>query len=129
VHERKGGLGVTSIQIGTLQLEVGIETGLVLYAWGYHPHTLWRPATVAPEVVTPCAVRVVADPPFVLGVSCNIAAVGEWETLYDQKSGWLRVAADESNTELFACVAEGVLVGLNQGQIRSVWLNPIIEEP
>jgi hypothetical protein len=39
------------------------------------------------------------------------------------------VAADDSNTELFACVAEGVLVGLNQGQIRSVWLNPIIEEP
>jgi hypothetical protein len=39
VRRRMGDLGPTSVLIGTLQIEIGVETGTLLYVWGYHPET------------------------------------------------------------------------------------------
>jgi hypothetical protein len=35
---RAGDKGTTSLLVGTLQIEIGIETGAALYVWGLHSH-------------------------------------------------------------------------------------------
>src|SRR5438067_1407980 len=49
--ERVGERGVTSLSVGTLQIEVGIEHKRALYVWGLHPYTRWKPGILDPSPI------------------------------------------------------------------------------
>jgi len=118
-------VGGASLLIGTLSLELDPDTGRLLYVWGLHPHTHWREATLEPGIFTSGTVYADRSGGFTPGVSVQIAAVSEWETLCDPESGWLAlkprsVVQDDARIR----VASSTAVGVSAGVLTSVWLHP-----
>ncbi len=127
LSRRTGESGVTSILIGTLQIEVGVATRRALYVWGLHPRNRWTSARLTRPV--PDQRAVVIDPERTLtpGVSVGAAPVGAWSTEFDDESGWVRVAADAAVDDMVAEIADGILLGERDGELHSVWLRPLFE--
>ena len=119
---------MTSLSVGTLQVEVGIESGLVLFAWGLHPKTKWKHESIGQPRPSLAGIRVESAQPLRRGVSLTLAGVGDWDTSYDDKSGWVRIARDPTHASaLEAAVATGVVLGVTGGELDSIWLQPIFE--
>ncbi|WAL63774.1 hypothetical protein ORV05_22560 [Amycolatopsis cynarae] len=127
LHERIGDAGVSSLSIGTLQLEFGVASRQLLFAWGLHPKGQWVDAKVVSPVYAPSIVLVDPDLNYTEGVSVAITPVGSWITEYDRQSGWVVVSAARGrDVDLFE-IAEGVLLGRRDGELSSVWLKPAFE--
>jgi hypothetical protein len=126
---RAGDKGVTSFCVGTLQVEVGVQTGIALFVWGYHPHQAWEEVRLAAPRSQPGLVRF--SEPHVLepGVGLQVSPVGAWSTSYDRHTGWICVAPELGTTgeELHVLMAEGVVLGLRDGELASVWLRPTVD--
>src|SRR6266852_6308933 len=121
VIRRAGEPGTTSLVIGTLQLEVGIATGALLYAWGYHPHTSWRQDRLPRVSSQEGCVTVLFDEEPVIGVSQGLAEVGEWQTTYDEGTGWICVSANEHDVaESYVEFADNTIAGLTDEKLVSV---------
>jgi hypothetical protein len=125
--ERAGGQGLASVSIGTLQIEVGVATHHALFAWGLHPRLRWVEASLPAPVSSGGVVLLGPDMDFSAGSSVALSAVGEWNTVYDISSGWLRVSANSTGGEALVEVATGVLLGSSNGELCSVWLRPEID--
>ncbi|MFE5209808.1 hypothetical protein [Streptomyces sp. NPDC056600] len=69
---RLGSQGVTSVVIGTLQLEVDIESGEVLFAWGYLPNVRSVVADADPPRSVAGRVVVSSEERFEPGVSVGV---------------------------------------------------------
>lgn len=121
---RLQGQGVTSVSIGTLQLEVDVESGQVLYAWGLHPNNIWRSDSIGAPSAEAGKITIHPEEDFEEGISIRLSRVGEWETLHDQQSGWLRVSPGMDDDEFQVEVADGVVIGGVGDNINSVWLQP-----
>jgi hypothetical protein len=127
--ERMGGSGATSLSIGTLQIEVGVASGLVLFAWGLHPRSQWRSGMLSLPNPQPGLVRVTCPEGLRHGVAIGLAEVGAWSTLHDPRSGWIQVARDSASPDgEQILVAAGTVLGLREGSIASVWLQPVFDE-
>jgi hypothetical protein len=122
--EREGDLGRSSITIGTLQVEVGVEAGTALFVWGLHPRVKWRLGTLLEPVVEPGVV--LFDLQMESGVSVELAPVGKWSTTFDSSNGWVRIAPDDQDDSLVA-IASGTLLGHKDGSLHSVWLKPLMD--
>ncbi len=119
--------GVTSLSIGTLQVEVDVATGQVLFVWGLHPHTRWREGRARPERVVDGGVAVRVDQELVSGISVTLVEVGEWVTTCDSASGWVHVhPLGWSDDGLQVRIADGTVLGLKEGELSSVWLKPSV---
>ena len=118
----------SSLQIGTLQIEIVHATGIALFVWGLHPRVRWNDGHCEPEPAVPGLVRVVAAPPLVPASALSVARVGEWDTIYDSKSGWLRSAAAMATLdEQRVLIASGTIIGIRRERLNSLWLHPEIE--
>jgi hypothetical protein len=93
--ERMGVAGVTSIAVGTLQIEVGVDSHLVLFVWGLHPRARWAEGRVAAPVYRSGIVEVSEPRDLRRGVSVGLADVNSWSSIYDSETSWLRVAPPE----------------------------------
>lgn len=113
---------IASIALDTLQLAMNADTGLLLYAWGYFPHFRWERGHVAPAHLTEGEVRVRRDRPFVRAVAYE--ADGEWSTVRDPDSGWLRVRSSPRDDDDQVLIATGVAIGLRADELNTVWLQP-----
>src|SRR5205823_10356880 len=82
-------LGRTSLQYGTLQMEVALPSKVALYVWGYHPQESWQEATVSVPAAQPGLLEV-RDTELRPGVSLCQVKVGEWRTTNDVRTGWVR---------------------------------------
>lgn len=123
--EYAGESGFTSITIGTLQIEIGIESRRALYVWGYHPKLSWVQALLEPPIVERQAVLLASDKPTLqVGVSIAVAPVGAWRTTHDRSNGWVRVAPDDVSDDWLTEIAEGTVLGCLHGDLHSVWLLP-----
>lgn len=125
LEDRTGTAGATSASVGTLQIELDVESGRVLFVWGLHPRTLWVNGPVLPGRVRAGQVRVAHGAGLVRGVSVEIAPVGGWRTRFDPSTGWIRVAADEDRDADEVLVATGTVLGLTSGRLTSVYLQPV----
>lgn len=124
---RAGSKGTTSLVVGTLQIEVGIETGAALFVWGLHSHsTQWlrdRLPGISPEEG---CLKVLFDEEPVIGVSQGLAEVGEWQTIYDANTGWLCVRSNEHDVaESYVEFAQNTIAGLGNEKLVSLWLHPL----
>lgn len=124
---RAGSNGTTSLLIGTLQIEIGIETGAALFVWGLHSHSAqWRRDSLSRPSAQPGCVKAVFDEEPIMGVSQGLAEVGEWQTTYDPKTGWVCVSSNEHDgVESYVEFAEDTIAGLLNDELVSVWLRPI----
>jgi hypothetical protein len=128
LREHSGTAGVTSLSIGTLQLEVGVATGLVLFVWGLHPRTRWKSRPVGRPDPVMRGARVEVSAPLEPGVTVPIASVGAWSTSFDETTGWVRVAQHaDAASEQEVLVATGIALGLTDSDLDSVWLHPIFQ--
>jgi hypothetical protein len=124
---RAGSKGTTSLVVGTLQIEVGIETGAALFVWGLHSHsTQWRQDRLPRISPEKGCVKVLFDEEPVIGISQGLAEVGEWQTTYDANTGWILVSANEHDVaESHREFAEDTIAGLTDEKLVSLWLRPI----
>lgn len=124
---RAGSKGTTSLLIGTLQIEVGIETGAALFVWGLHSHSSqWRLDMLSRPSAQRGCVKVVFIRELTRGVSQGLAEVGEWQTTYDSKTGWVCVSSNEHDVaESYVEFAEDTIAGLLNDGLVSIWLRPI----
>ena len=91
LSDRVGQHGTTSLLIGTLQIEVSIETGLLLYVWGYCPSTQWSRATVIPAFRKSGCVKLISSNRLEVGISEKYVKIMQWPIVYDDESGWICV--------------------------------------
>jgi acyl dehydratase len=120
--------GVTSLAIGTLQLEVAVETKMVLYVWGMHPHTQWDRASLPAPTARPGLVTVRTPKPLLPGCTVSLAPVGAWATVYDEATGWVRVTPrGHTASETLVIVASGTALGITEDRIDAVWIQPVFD--
>jgi hypothetical protein len=124
--ERIGTKGSASLAIGTLEIEVGVETGLVLFVWGYHPKVTWRLEPIEVPSTSPGLVRVV-DVALQKGVAIRVIRDGEWTTSFDEATGWIRIASVEAPSPRATLVASDIALGFRGDELAGVWLRPIFE--
>lgn len=122
---RTGDLGLTSASVGTLQLELDIESGRVLFVWGLHPRASWSRGRAQPRGALEGSVRRVPASGLVRGVAVSLAPVGAWKTVHDPSTGWVRVHRDKGDDHEAVVVATGTVLGLTSGCLNSVWLQPV----
>jgi|SRR5215472_13217011 len=128
VQARSGLSGVTSLSVGTLQIEIGVDTRLVLFVWGLHPRTTWNMQPIGRPNPEKASVSVEMQVPLLRGVTVPIAPVGAWATSFDEITGWVRVARDANfASERELLVASGITLGLTNGGLDSLWLHPVFE--
>ena len=127
--ERTGTAGVTSLAIGTLQIEVGVGSRLVLFVWGLHPRAQWVEDRLTGPAFRRGTVEVLYPPGLRRGVSVGLAEVKAWSTVFDPETGWLRVApSGELRDDTHVLVATGVVLGLRRdGELGSIWLQPLLD--
>lgn len=128
LFERVGDDGVTSLLIGTLQIEVAVESGAALFVWGLHPHLDWHPRSIGTPVAQIASLRLSDLSVLQRGVSIRIARVGEWTTFYDEVTGWIQVSSDavaDADADERFMIATGTVLGLRAGGLHSIWLHPV----
>jgi len=90
---RAGSRGRISLVVGTLQVDVGIETRAALFVWGLHSHSAqWRRDRLPRISPEKGCIKVLFDEEPIIGVSQGLAEVGEWQTTYDEDTGWICVS-------------------------------------
>jgi hypothetical protein len=128
--ERAGNEGLMSLTIGTLQVEVGVATRLVLFVWGLHPRQRWVEGSVPQPNARPGVVEVLSPRDLQRGVSVSLADAGEWLTTYDSATDWLHVAPrGSSQGEETILVSTGIALGVQRqrGWLSSIWLRPVLD--
>lgn len=127
VIKRAGEEGTTSISIGTLQIEVGVETQVILFVWGLHSYNLWQEKSLPSiEFETGC-VKVSLDEKPIAGVSLELAKVGQWITVRDPYTGWICVSLNsEDQATEYVEFAACTVAGIKEGHLVSLWLNPVM---
>lgn len=127
LSERLGSEGVASVLIGTLQLEVDIESREVLFAWGYFPNVRGGVAELSVPRFIPGRVFISPDHPFEPGVSFEVP--GErWRVSYEPSSGWVAIRLNDATDAKFVQIASGTVLGIENGDLVSVWINPVFVE-
>jgi hypothetical protein len=124
--DRTGSEGMTSFSIGTLQIEVGVETGVLLFVWGLHPRSKWQIGTLENPITQSGVVRVSRTARLKRGVAIGIANIDGWSTVSDPKTGWIRVAGDDRLDMKQVLIATDVVIGIFDGLLNSIWLRPSI---
>ncbi|MDA3626671.1 hypothetical protein OU415_14590 [Saccharopolyspora sp. WRP15-2] len=119
-----GESGRSSLVADTLQLEVAVDTGRALYAWGYLPSSSWKRAALQLPDSRPGEVIVQLDAsPLEDAVSVSIAR-SKWDVLFDEQTGLVRVSRDQRSPEELIEIATGVHLGLVGADLNSFWLQP-----
>ncbi|MFB8201239.1 hypothetical protein [Kitasatospora purpeofusca] len=121
--ERVGSNGVSSLVVETLQLEIGIASGEALFVWGYYPMASWVPAELDLPKFSAGRVLVDSDGQLEEGVSISLSDA-TWQTRYDSTTGWINVRAEEDSGAHFTQIADGVVLGINDSRMISIWLKP-----
>jgi hypothetical protein len=115
----------TSIVIGTLQIEVAIPGGLLLFVWGYNPSATWQRGVVPDRTAAVAALGVESEEPLVRGVSVRVGSSPAWITRYDPRNDWVGVVQMESEAEEYFEFATGTIAGLNhEGKLVELLIKP-----
>jgi hypothetical protein len=127
LNELAADAGLTSLALGTLQIEVAVATGRMLFVWGLHPKARWIVDAIGRPEAAPGMVELSNAQQLQAGVSRQIAETDGLITSFDPVTGWVRVtwAPLNSTDEEWVRIASGTCLGLRGDQLTSVWLQPI----
>lgn len=113
---------VASIALGTLQLEVRIHDGRILFVWGYAPRGSWNEGSLPTPDLTPGALYVTGTS-LTPGVSVRFAPAEDWTFTRDPDTGWVYFGESTKATRGIE-VAAGVGAVVTEGYLRGIWLHP-----
>ncbi|RAX01479.1 MULTISPECIES: hypothetical protein [unclassified Photorhabdus] len=125
-----GSQGCSSLTIGTLQIEVGIETGTLLYPWGLFSLTQCESKVLLqPEMhggniyINPNELGMLS------GVAIEIPGSILWKVFRDTSTGWICIGnSDEVDSSV--CVvqfATNAAISLKNKLIIALWIKPDLE--
>lgn len=118
-----GKLGSTSLLFGTVQLEADVQTGRLLFVWGYSPTAGWRKAHIDPLPTVPVVARVL-DLEMQAGVSLTLADDSQIRTLCDYTLTTVRVAMSNAVPDTALQIADGVNILMEGDALVGVELRP-----
>jgi hypothetical protein len=125
-RQRAGELGTAAITLDTLQVEVGVETGLCLWVSGYSPVTGWLSKAVVAPPIQPGGLQCTADGGLQRGISVR-AMDGEPTRYFDPSTGWFCAATTEvwlSTGERAVEVATDTIVLVGEDQLLAIFVRP-----
>jgi len=119
-------LGTTSIALGTLQIEIDVDTRRLLYVWGYFPKALSTRQSLKPGIIESGEV-VLASPDvrLVRGVAVGYEPSALWDIGYDESTGWVHFGSSAEGQRLVK-IASDTALALEGQELRGVWMRPII---
>lgn len=127
--ERAGKKGRASLAIGTLQIEVGVETGELLYPWGLFP--LMHCKTKVMPMKSICSGEVFVDRDrlgLTSGVAIEIPGTELWEVFEDIVSGWICIGDSDVGGEInLVQFASGVVMSFRGKFFVALWVRPVME--
>jgi hypothetical protein len=113
-----------------LQLEVGVETGFLLYVHGLHNYHRWKQASL--PGIRPMAgiVKAHFDREMKVAVGVKLVPPNTWMTIYDPLSGWVYIGpqaipAADHHVEF----ADNTVAALAHDKLVALWLRPQMESP
>lgn len=117
----------TDITLNFIYLYLGFdsETRLSTQFWGYHNDFSW----IKESLIPPQAVEgqlFLQEEELEGGDSCRIAEAYDWDTYFDEQSGWIKIGNQVSDNNLtYVEFFKDTIAGLDDdGQIREFWLKP-----
>jgi hypothetical protein len=114
----------TSLQYGTLQMEVMLPSGIAQYVWGYHPQESWDQGVVVVPVAPRGLIEVRDSDLMREGVSTAKIKVGEWHTINDLGSGWLRFGGSTDGGASYCEFGDAMVAAVAQGALTAFYLCP-----
>lgn len=123
---RVGSSGTGSISIGTLQLEVSVDTGEILFPWGLFPHTRWTDRLMATPNTSPGRLFLADISVLVPGVGVDLPRSREWQTYFDRESGWLYTGVGDT-ADVIVEFAANAGASLTSDELTGLWLKAIRE--
>lgn len=125
LSQRRGSKGVSSISVDTLQIEIGIEHGEVLYVWGFYP--IPRKVVDLPLPVTRSARVFTHGERWDLGISVPIPW-SHHEATFDPRRRVTRITSSEKLADEYVTPASGIIFGLIRDQVSEIILSAKFEE-
>lgn len=118
-------ISTAAIAIGTLQLEIGRADGAVLFPWGYHPQVNWNIGDLPVINASKARLTVLLPTTLLSGASVSFAEARCWETVHDQRTGWIYVGdLPLRSAEQYIEFASGAVASLVGKRLVSLWLHP-----
>lgn len=123
LRELAGTMGTTSLSIGTLQIEIGIEHKNLLYVWGYHPWFNWK-TTLLPEIrFSLGCVTLSSDHKLTEGITLAIDEGQNWQTFRDSNLGYIIITRCEDFLKhSLIKIADGCMAELKGDSLLSLCL-------
>lgn len=125
LSERIGVDGVTSTLVGTLQIEFGVETGNLLFVWGYLPKSVMKKVTFEAPITEVGIIRSLNCADLERGVSFDLTPGEQWSFEEDPTTIWVRAVLPDVEIQRNVLVADSTVVSLNEGSICALSLAPI----
>jgi hypothetical protein len=121
--------GCTSLTVHTLQIEVGINTGKLLYPWGLFPliHAIDKPLIIPNSYYGELSINLKKNK-LISGVSIEIPGSDHWQLYKDPSSCWIFVG-NPSITQYSCSIefANNVIASIANDSIVAFWMRPVIE--
>jgi len=114
---------VSSISIGTLQLEVSMKYGEVLFPWGYFPFARWINRSLTPPIASSGRLFISDAATLLAGGTTSLPDSTSWSTYIDCSSGWLNIGG-EAPGEFAIEFATNVVASLIGERLVGLWLKP-----
>jgi hypothetical protein len=128
-YEARAGQGWAALLVDQLRITFGLDDGVLLYPWGPGPHTRWWRGVVPAPPSTRVGLSVDLGRAPELGHEYDVLEGAACRTLYDPRSGWVRIydLADTAETgSEFVEFAQDCVLEIRDGRFRGIWLHPRI---
>ncbi|SNS91794.1 hypothetical protein [Pseudomonas segetis] len=126
---RTGGQGCCSLVIGTLQIEVGVETGRLLYPWGLCPLINCEPKHMPMNHID-CGSIYIESAGFelVAGVAIEIPGSNLWQMFKDMATGWICIGDYDMGDKIrLVQFSKSAMISLSDEVAIAVWIRPEVE--
>ncbi|MCC8373917.1 MULTISPECIES: hypothetical protein [Photorhabdus] len=130
VERKTGNQGCTSLTIGTLQIEVGVESGKLLYPWGLYPLQHCESRELIIPTMLPGEIFVyLNNTKLIQGVAMDIPNINLWPAFRDPSTKWICIGDDELIGGITVIqFADNVAMALRNDSLMSLWIKPVSEE-
>jgi hypothetical protein len=123
-----GNKGCFSLAIGTLQVEVDIETKKILYPWGYFPIINYIPAKIdMPNFLHGSIYVDVDELDLTNRIAYKIPKSDSWKTFKDMRSNWIYIGNDKNindNGITYVEFAKNSALGIKDNNIVALSIKP-----
>ncbi|WP_334075548.1 MULTISPECIES: hypothetical protein [Paenibacillus] len=114
-----------AILIGYINITFDSTSKTAKQIWGCNPYLGWANRILTPPKAKQLGLMIQEE--IESGDVLRLVEAGEWETYFDEKSGWVCIG-DVSTLDTDDAIefARGIVVVLQNGFIKSLWLRPKI---